>query len=327
MTARRKYLAGVLGVTGLSGCLRLTGSNENSGNQAETTDASTRQDRTTSQQDRSSGSGDSYRVERFSLNFIDADGSLEGETAQIQDAQSGDFLDIDVSWDGSREVFSNQAAARYSFEVVQEGTTLARTGERILILGYQFGVQQTQDSLFVTYQPSIRDSWRYEVKLFNPTNEYTATPEIRPDDGVFELPFEDAGIEDGSYNWTLNITPTDGGEETGPTINLGTFEESLIAVGAETDMPNRDETIEYVGQFADSEAVSVEPPQNSNSDGLTISDGGGHSGTNGPQRSEFLSQSFQVRCQPDPIEIGGGTGRRFRINNSTTGDSLDVVPR
>lgn len=326
MTTRRKYLAAVFGtMTSVSGCLRLAENSENTGSQGTTSDGSTPQNQTTSSQSQSDGT--EYLVSRFSDNFIDSNGSLKGEQVQIRDAQTGDFLDIDVSWVGSQEIFSRQAFARYSFEIVEEGTAIAQTGERILVLGYQFGVQQTQNSLFVTCQPSVQDSWQYEVKLSNPTNEYTVIPEIRSDKGVFELPFDDAGIEDGSYNWTLNITPTDGEAEIGPTIELGTFEDSLIAVGSDSEIMDREAAVNYVGQFADADVVNVQPPQNDESDSLVISDGGGHSGTNGPEKSEFLSASLNIRCRPEPIKIGGDTNRQFRINNLTINESLEFTPR
>lgn len=326
MTTRRKYLiADIGGMTGTSGCLRLAENSDTAEGQGRTTGESTQQNQTTPSQAQSNRT--EYLVERFGNNYIDANGLLEGEQVQIRDAQTGDFLDIDVSWNGSQDIFTRQSFARYSFEVIEEGTTIAQTGERILPIGYQFAVQQTQDSLFVTYHPSVQPSWQYEVNLFNPTNEYTVTPEIRVDEGVFELPFADAGIEDESYKWKLNITPTDSGEDIGPTIELGVFEDSLIAVGSDSEMTGREETINYVGQFAEQDVVSVQPPQTEQSDGLVISAGGGHSGTNGPQRSEFLSTNLNIRCRPEPIKIGGDTNRRFRINNLTTNESLEFTPR
>lgn len=245
-------------------------------------------------------------------------------------ARAGDRQpDFVGSWEGQPGLFGRQFCANYSFDMLENGAPIASSATKTLIHSYVYRTRQTEDSLFITYQPSVNEAWDPTVVLSYSESSYRLKPTIRPEEGVFEVDLSGSDVPPGRYRWGLEITPQD---ETGPTglsLNIGNFSETLISVKPDQgEFLARDAAITQAGRAANDSAISVRPPDDSTSDGLTITGsgvGGGTANVEGLDDVRETSQGFSVLCEP-PLAFGGGAGRRLRINNVTTGESLTFTP-
>jgi hypothetical protein len=255
------------------------------------------------------------------MNSFDSDGSLYDD-AKFDIGADGDNPELDGTWSGDRQVYETQACGRYSFDLLEDGSVLASSGEMILIYGYQYALAQSADAAFITYQPSVQDDWTYTLKLSYPEGEYTVTPEIRPDDGVFEFDFSDTDIDAGRYGWVFEITPPDSF-----TIEIGTFNEQLVSVSPSDDssFPSTAEAIQSAGAAANATATPVKPPQTQQRDGLEISQSGHGGGGPGDIAGQYITRDISVECVSD-CSFGSGVNRQFRINNLTTQTALTFTP-
>ena len=331
MVDRRRILrmGGTALGLGLAGCLRLSGNSPQStetgmaSNGSPSTETGGTATESPSTSTATGGGSETYSVNEFRLNSFDSDGSLhEVEDYAKLDVETGNGrVELDGTWSGNREIFATQACGLYSFDLLEDGSVVASTGEKILIYGYQYVMAQSADAAFITYQPSVLDDWDRTLRLSYPDGEYTVTPEIRPDDGVFEFDFSSANIEPGRYEWDFEITPPDGF-----TINIATFNDRLISVSPSGDsFPSRDEAISSAGAAANASATTVEPPQTQQGDGMEIRETGTGGGGPGDIAGEYVTRNAYVDCTSE-LSFGPGVSRTFRINDLTNDTSLTFTP-
>lgn len=310
---RREFLkiGGISSLAGLSGCLRLS-QNDDTGETVKTDDTGVTAE--------TRGSGGTYEVRKFRLNNFDQErDALEGAGELSISAENGDT--ISGEWTGNSNIARSQACARYSFEIVGNDSVIASTGQKVLIIAYQYAFRQTTSSVFLTYQPSVRPDWDLTLRLSYPNGEYTMMPTIQSDKGVFGFDLSNSGIESGRYEWVFQVTPPDS-----PTIDIGRFNDRLVSVKPDDDsqFPSRSEAIETVGSLSNPSSTPVEPPAESSSTGLNITSIG-HSGgsIDGTRVGQEISRGASVNCEPSYTM---GPNRQFRINNLTTGETLTFEP-
>ena len=321
-STRRRFLrlGGATGVIGLTGCLRFNSGGESS---TGTPDAQNVDTSASSDEEREPSSGedsaDTYEIRKFYLDHFD-DGKLEDDS--LLDAQTDKRVEIPGTWNGDAGIMSDQACARYSFDLLENGSQIASSDEKILIYGYQYEFKQSAEAAYITYHPSVRPAWDRTLRLSYPTSEETLTPTIRSTDGVFEFDFADSDIEPGRYEWILEITPPNS-----YTIEIGTFNEELLSVdpGDDSGFPSSAEAIQTVGAIANTSATQVTDPQQLSGNGLSIESSGHGGGTSGSTAGRFLTRDVSVQSTPART-FGSGTNRQFRINNHTKGSSLTFDP-
>jgi hypothetical protein len=322
-STRRRFLqvGGATGVVGLAGCLRLTGNDDSS--TATTGEDDDPPSTATATAAATQSGGETFTAERFEMNSFDSDGSVydNQEFARLDVDTSDGQVELDGVWSGDRRTLATQACKRCSFEVLEDGSVVASTGEEILIFGYQYALAQSDDAAFITYQPSVGEDWDRTLRLSYPSGEDTVTPEVRPDDGVFEFDFSAADVDSGRYEWILEITPPNGF-----TIEIGTFNEQLISVApSDGSFPSRDEAMRSAGAAANSTATPVEPPQTQQGDGMEIRESGHSGGGPGDIAGQYISRDVSVECVSE-IPFGPGTGRGFRVNNLTNQTAVTFTP-
>lgn len=321
VTDRRAYLktVGGLGAASAAGCLRLS-----DGDGSVTPVSDDQSGTATANGAGSSGGGatDQYEVTSFYTGFVDSDGAIGSDTplgVLVDDNRQ----ELAGAWEGDEAVFSAQAAARYSFDVLQGDSVVASSAERVLIYAYQYVLAQSSDTCFITYQPSIRREWDHVLRLFYQDDEYTLSPEILPERNVFAFDLAGSEAAPGRYQWALEITPTDGPTETGFPLVIGTFDdENLVAVPPnDGSYPTREDAIATAGAPANASATAVQPPERREGNGLQMRESGHRGGSTGSTEGYFISRDVAVDCT-DRCAFGGGAASRFRINNATTGTSL-----
>ncbi|WP_262179115.1 hypothetical protein [Haloarcula laminariae] len=260
-----------------------------------------------------------YDIRKFYMDYFD-DGELEDDS--LLNAQTDKRVEIPGTWRGNVNIMSEQACARYSFDLLENGSQIASSDEEILIYGYQYELQQSAEAAYITYHPSVQPEWDRTLRLSYPNSEETVTPTIRPDDGVFEFNFSDSDIEPGRYEWILEITPPNS-----YTIEIGTFNETLISVDPndESGFPSSEEAIQTAGVIANTSATQVTDPQQLSGNGLSIESSGHGGGTSGSTAGRFLTRDVSVQATPAQA-FGSETNRQFRINNHTRGSSLTFDP-
>lgn len=323
-STRRRFLrlGGMAGTLGVAGCLRLSGTNSPTATtESGQTDATDDAASTATTAGTTRTSGETFDAEQFYMTMFDSDGSLYDD-AKLDVHTADEDLELGGTWSGDRRVFSSQACARYSFDLLESGSPVASTGEQILVFGYQYALAQSADAAFITYQPSVGADWDHTLNLTYRDGEHTITPEIRSDEGVFEFDFANSDIDPGRYAWTFEITPPDSF-----TIEIGTFNERLVSVSPNDSdsFPSRDEAMQNAAEAANAEATPVSPPQTTRGNGLETRESGHGGGGPGDIAGQYITRDVRVECESD-CSFGPGTDRQFRINNRTTQTSLTFTP-
>lgn len=152
-----------------------------------------------------------YDVEGFDVE-TDGEGQLRDDAPQFDVAGSDDPISISGSWSGDFQLFTHQPFARYVVELVEGGSVVGETAGRIYGKGYQFGLDQTETTAFLTRQHPVREDWQATFFLgnaFQPEDSVTATH--RPDDGVFEIDLTALDVDPGEYDWAFQLSGPDSG--------------------------------------------------------------------------------------------------------------------
>ncbi|WP_336338636.1 hypothetical protein [Haloarcula brevis] len=315
-------LGGAVGIGHTSGCLRLQGGSAEEETEASNPSTAPNTEPRTIEEDRtdSAVASGTHEIERFYLDHFD-DGELR-DAGTLYARVNGNRTEIEGVWRGDTSIMSSQACARYSFELLEDGSVIESSGEKLLIYGYQYVFAQSTDAAFITHQPSISADWDRTLRLSYPSGEYEVTPDVRPDDGVFEFDFADSDVEPGRYDWLLELTPPDS-----YTIEIGTFFDQLIQVNPPEDspFPSRSEAMQDAGAVSRPSATPVQPPQTMSDGRLRIQDSGHGGGTSGDTTGRFLTRDVGIECASG-CQFGAETNRQFRINNLTSGTSLTFTP-
>lgn len=303
---RRQVLMATSGglIAGLSGCLRLTGNGSGSdGNASENT----------------------FDVRQFHFHTLGTNPERLLEESELAiNAEESDAEAIAGSWSGAADIMTSQTCAKYVVEILENGSPIESTGERILIYNYRYALRQTDETLFVTSHPSVDDSWDISLKLLYPNGEYTLSPVNRLPEGAFEFDLAGSDVEAGRYQWSFEITPPDSF-----TINIGTFnEDTLVSVDPDSSggFPSRAEAIDTVSALTTESAIAVESPTDTGGEQLRL-DGGGHNGGSLNDFDYGRELSADVAMTSDPaIEFGSQTNRQLRVRNLTTDQQLVFEP-
>lgn len=323
---RRTYLALASGfsATTLSGCLRFSEASTETPPGGTTTPGEETDEPTERAGGAPGGGENTYDVDRFTLESLWSDGMMRRtDTLSVSTGSGGD--DVDGSWTGNDEMFDEQACARYSFELLEGDEVIARTGERVLIVGYDYEMDQTEEAVFVTYQPSVNEDWDVQLLLQDGDREHALSPNVHSSRDVVEFDLTALDAESGEYEWVLEITPVSDGTPTGFTTLVGTFNNMPVYVPPYPDgfYSSRNEAIATAASHSQSSATSVGPPQTWESDGLEIVESLHHGGSsNGRQH---LSRDFYIGCDSS-FRFGSDVDRRFRATNLTLGTSNVFEP-
>lgn len=277
---------------------------------------------------RFAGNAPTYTVTSFSLAAMnyEIDDLRNAEALRVDVESDSDSTEIPGSWEGEYDLIREQSCAGYRFDVLEGDSKVATTAGRILVLNYQFAVEQTRGSFFITAQPSVGSDWELSFRLKHPEHEYTLTPSVRPSDGVFEIDLTNSNIEPGRYQWNFTITPPNADpfklRPVGDTIELVS-----VKTANSEEFPSRSDAITTAGKPSNTSATQVASSTQTQSEGLSIK---GSVGTRGrilredPVVAE-LSSNIEATLE-SPMEFGGNVGRRFRISNQTTGKQLVFDP-
>lgn len=135
------------------------------------------------------------------------EGELRDQTPGF-DVVSSDEATISGTWSGDRQLFMHQPFARYVVELLEDGTVIGETGGRIYGKAYQYGVDQTRETLFLTRQGSVREDWQAVFYLGRGRSVPSVEAAHRPDDGVFEIDLTALDADAGEYGgWSLRLSP------------------------------------------------------------------------------------------------------------------------
>lgn len=136
-------------------------------------------------------------------------GELRDQTPRF-DAVSGDEATIPGSWSGDLQLFMHRPFATYVVELLEDGTVVGETGGHIYGKAYQYGVDQTRETAFVTRQGSVSEDWQAVFQLGRGFDSPASTDAIhRPGTGVFEIDLTALDAESGEYKWSLRLSPPD----------------------------------------------------------------------------------------------------------------------
>lgn len=156
--------------------------------------------------------GETYRADRIKVDTR-ASGVLREETPTLYVPEHEEStVTPQGSWSGDHELFQHQTFARYVVELVEDGAVVGETGGRVFANGYQWGIDQTRETAFVTRQPGVREDWYAEFRLgkrYEPDGRVEAVH--RPDAGVFEVDLTGFDVEPGEYEWRLHVSDGQGG--------------------------------------------------------------------------------------------------------------------
>jgi hypothetical protein len=305
---RRKLLGATLGatVTSLTGCLRLRDGEE-------------------SEPPSGDGSGETtertYTIDGFypvsdSFRFNRVGGGVTAEPSELHArTMSKGLIEIEGRWEGDEQLFTRQACALYSFEVLENDSVILSSNKQILMVYYLFRAVQTDDTLYVTCQPSVSPEWESNLILTGAQDSGNAPAEIDQNQGVFEIDLSQADVRPGDYNWKLEVTPPNN-----HTFEIGDSYEDLISVGAdEADgFRSQTEAIEKASEPSNMSAKAVEsPPSDDTATDLTIEG-----------KAYYFGEIQSTRNVTRDVSVQCSSGCEFtpehalRINNLTSGTSI-----
>lgn len=116
------------------------------------------------------------------------------------------------TWSGDHDLFKRQTFATYVIELLEDATVVGTTGGRVIGIGYQWDLAQTESTAFVTRHPSVREDWHAELRLGDRPFDYvdSVTAAHRPDSDVFEVDLTELDVDPGEYNWRLHLSESEG---------------------------------------------------------------------------------------------------------------------
>lgn len=143
---------------------------------------------------------------RFDVN-VDGNGALLAEGIELRDTDQEEPLSLlEGEWSGDEDLFRRYPFGTYSVELIEDGDTVAHTGERIAASGYAWLGAQSASSLFVTRHNMVPEEWYVELNVGRPPDEVGSIEAIHhPDDHVFEFAFDTIDADPGTYPWELTI--------------------------------------------------------------------------------------------------------------------------
>lgn len=157
------------------------------------------------QPDSSSGS---ILIDRFLIE-IQGEGGLESQTPRFSVSQ-GDFAELEGSWDIEDQLFEQNIFGRYVVELREKETVIGVTGADTIAIGYQWGMEQTAEAVFITRHPMVDEAWTIEFSLDDVDQTVEGTH--RPDEDVFEIDLTQFDTASNLYSWELTAYDDDGPE-------------------------------------------------------------------------------------------------------------------
>lgn len=301
---RRTFLAatGLTAVSGTAGCLNLSESQDDTSESLE------------------------FPVVVFLLRNLQREASYfeNGDSTDVWLKDDSSDTRLDGAWSGDTNLMRRQSCARYSIEILEDGTPIADTGERFLVYGYKYAMGQTESTVFITRQPSVKSSWKKQLLLSHADGEVSISPTtVKPN--IFEFDLNEIEATSGRYEWIFEISPPHS-----PAIRIGAFHDKFIDLDPSdgSEYYSRDELSTLVGQHARGSAVSVKEISSTEKNGLQIDSG--VTDSNSTRTSELMtrdcSQDIIITCD-NPINFGPSTDRTLRINNLTTSSDLEFKPQ
>lgn len=322
-TSRRGVLGSTsaLVIASLAGCLRLAG-NEETNQPAE--QEGDQQDGGVEGQPEGGTDGQRYTIDEFhpiadTFSFRDEEEGVIATPSELATrSTSGDRMGLEGRWDGDEQLFTSQHCARYSFDVLEDGSVVSSSNEQILMIRYLYRIAQTNKTLFVTCEPSINPEWDSRLVLSGVQDTADVPADINREQEVFEIDLSRADVPSGDYNWRLEVMPPNN-----HTFTIGEQSEELVSVGAERAdrFLTRTEAIEEASEPSTTSATPVAPTDDT-SDGLTIETKASYFGASGSAR--YITRDISVQCSAG---CAFGSGNEFRIHNLTTGSSVSFSLR
>lgn len=104
-------------------------------------------------------------------------------------------------WTGDTDMFYDATFGEYVVELVVDGTSRGRTGSRVLGMGYQWRLAQTNSTCFLTRHGQVSEDVETTLRVENTRVSATHLP----DKNVFEFGLSDLDVEAGAYSWTVEI--------------------------------------------------------------------------------------------------------------------------
>ncbi|WP_435100155.1 hypothetical protein [Halorubrum sp. N11] len=104
-------------------------------------------------------------------------------------------------WTGDTDMFYEATFGEYAVELVVDGTSRGRTGSRVLGMGYQWRLAQTESTCFLTRHGLVSEDVEATLRI----ERSHVSANQRPDEGVFEFDLSALDVDAGAYNWTIEI--------------------------------------------------------------------------------------------------------------------------
>jgi hypothetical protein len=130
------------------------------------------------------------------------DGGLEDGTPRITPADGDGSIEMGGSWSVDGPLTDKHVFGRFVVELLDGNEVIGHTAATTQAIGYRWGVDQTEQSAFITRHPTIKQSWRVELKLDGV--DAVVEADHRPSDDVFEFDLSEFDVSPGVYDWEVN---------------------------------------------------------------------------------------------------------------------------
>ncbi|MFC6990074.1 hypothetical protein ACFQJD_17680 [Haloplanus sp. GCM10025708] len=317
----------LLGTVGTGGCLRLTDTSSQTGADPVQTSTDGRDNESQNRSEEATSTrtqtprGKSIEVPELHIELSNT-GDIRGASLGPgkKDIISGQF-------EGDRQLFKHQTFARYAAEIVENGSVVAHTTDRIFAVGYRWRLAQTGDRVFITRQPGVREDWSATFRLRDDDwSDYeplaTQQPQTSGNGQVFEIDKTALDVKEGLYRWTLQIGEHKRG---GTYITLIPYTGYVISIGSNPNDRTRRDAINYASSVIQGSSAPLGSYGRSEANGIHLLDEGGRGG---PVGNGTIANTDWLGIKPtgnsDTISLGGG--RILRIRNLATGTALTFRP-
>ena len=133
---------------------------------------------------------------------LGGEGSVSGVEPQFFDrTREETATTFSGEWTGNTEMFYDATFGEYTVELIVDGVSRGRTASRVLGMGYQWRLAQTESSCFLTRHALVSE----DVAVTLHVEDSTVSGTHRSTKQIVEFDLSELDVATGGYSWIIEI--------------------------------------------------------------------------------------------------------------------------
>ena len=148
---------------------------------------------------------------RINIDFRGS-GALRDETPKFYDEQREETATyLTGEWRGDVDMFGASPFGNYVITLLENGDEIAKTGNRVHGIGYQWQFDQTEQTAFFTRHSAVNQDWEAALIVGEQRTEVLANH--LPDEQVFAFDIGKLDLDSGRYRWQFELREPNTGRQ------------------------------------------------------------------------------------------------------------------